>query len=273
MTTPHHPADPEPFSSESIRHNLNTSFMGRDLLFYDTLPTTMDVADMKAMAGASEGTVILADDQTAGRGRFDRKWVVEKGAAIAVSIILRPPPSVSARLHIVCSLAVARAAETAAGLKPAIKWPNDVLLDGKKTSGILLTSNRDRDGKLYVNVGIGINVNQTAESLSEITPPATSLRVQAGQPVSRLEVFCALLHHLEKLYLEAVSGSDLLDVWRSYLVTLGQHVRVQWRREDMLGFVEEGRAEDIDEFGRLLLRTDEGELKTLVSGEVTLHGQ
>ena len=273
LTTPHHPSDPEPFTAESIRHNLNTSFMGRDLLFYDTLPTTMDVADMKAMAGASEGTVILADDQTAGRGRFDRKWVVEKGAAIAVSIILRPPPPVSARLHIVCSLAVARAAETAAGLKPAIKWPNDVLLDGKKTSGILLTSNRDRDGKLYVNAGIGINVNQTAESLSEITPPATSLRVQAGQPVSRLEVFCALLHHLEKLYLEAVSGSDLLDVWRSYLVTLGQHVRVQWRREDMLGFVEEGRAEDIDEFGRLLLRTAEGELKTLVSGEVTLHVQ
>ena len=197
MTSPHHPSDPEPFTAESIRHNLNTSFMGSDLLFYETLPTTMDVADMKAMAGASEGTVILADDQTAGRGRFDRQWVVEKGAAIAVSIILRPPPSVSARLHIVCSLAVARAAETAAGLKPAIKWPNDVLLDGKKTSGILLTSNRDRDGKLYVNAGIGINVNQTAESLSEITPPATSLRVQAGKPVSRLEVFCALLHHLE----------------------------------------------------------------------------
>ena len=190
MTSPNHPTDPEPFTAESIRLNLNTSFMGRDLLFYDTLPTTMDVADMKAMAGASEGTVILADDQTAGRGRFDREWVVEKGAAIAVSIILRPPPPVSARLHIVCSLAVARAAETAAGLKPAIKWPNDVLIDGKKTSGILLTSNRDRDGKLYVNAGIGINVNQTAESLSEITPPATSLRVQAGQPVSRLEVFC-----------------------------------------------------------------------------------
>ena len=271
MTTPHHPTNPEPFTAESIRLNLNTSFMGRDLLFYDTLPTTMDVADMKAMSGAAEGTVVLADDQTAGRGRFDREWIVEKGAAIAVSIILRPPPPVSARLHIVSSLAVARAIETATDLKPAIKWPNDVLLDGKKTSGILLTSNRGRDGKAYVNAGIGINVNQAPESLAGITPPATSLRVQAGQPVSRLEVFCALLHHIEKLYLEALSGSDLLDLWRSYLVTLGQNVRVQWRREDMLGFVEEGRAEDIDEFGRLLLRTTEGELKTLASGEVTLH--
>ena len=104
----------------------------------------MDVADMKAVSGAPEGAAVVADDQTAGRGRFDRKWVVEKGAAIAVSVILRPPPPVTARLHIVCSLAVARAIETATGLKPRIKWPNDVLLDGKKTSGILLTSSRDR---------------------------------------------------------------------------------------------------------------------------------
>ena len=231
----------------------------------------MDVADMKALSGAPEGTVVLADDQTAGRGRFDREWVAEKGATIAASVILRPPPPVTARLHIVCSLAVARAIETTTDLKPSIKWPNDVLLDGKKTSGILLTSSRDRDGRTYVNAGIGINVNQTDQSLARISPPATSLRVQTGQPVSRTQVFCGLLHHLEKLYLDALSGNDLLDLWRSYLVTLGQQVRVQWRREDRAGFVEEGRAEDVDEFGRLLLRTQEGELKTLVSGEVTLH--
>ncbi len=267
MTAP----DPEPFTKESIRRNLSTAFMGRDLFFYDTLPTTMDVADMKAVAGASEGVVVIADDQTAGRGRFDREWVAERNATIAVSVVLRPPPPVSSRLHIVCSLAVARAIESATGLGPAIKWPNDVLLGGKKTSGILLTSNRDRDGRPYVNAGIGINVNQTPDSLATITPPATSLRVGSSQPVSRTKVFCALLHHLEKLYLEALSGADLLDVWRSYLVTLGQQVRVQWRREDMLGFVEEGRAEDVDEFGRLLLRTDAGDIKTLVSGEVTLH--
>ena len=261
----------DPFTLDSIKAGLTTSFIGRDLFFYDTLPTTMDVADMKAVSGAPEGTAVVADDQTAGRGRFDRKWVVEKGAAIAVSVIIRPPPPVTARLHIVCSLAVARAIETATGLNPRIKWPNDVLLDGMKTSGILLTSSRDRNGKTYVNAGIGINVNQTPDSLARISPPATGLLAQLGQPVSRTQVLCALFLHLEKLYLEALSGSDLLDLWRSYLVTLGQHVRVQWRREDMAGFVEEGLAEDVDEFGRLLLRTGDGELKTLASGEVTLH--
>ena len=245
--------------------------MGRELFFYESLPTTMDVADMKAVAGAPEGTAIVADDQTAGRGRFDREWVAEKGATIAVSVILRPPPPVTPRLHIVCSLAVARAIEAAADLKPRIKWPNDVLLDGRKASGILLTSSRDRNGKPYVNTGIGINVNQTPDALSQISPPATGLRAQLGRSVSRVNVLCALLLHLEKLYLEALSGTGLLDVWRSYLVTLGQHVRVQWRREDMAGFVEEGLAEDVDEFGRLLLRTSDGELKTLASGEVTLH--
>lgn len=265
------PSDPEPFTSDSISRSLSTSFLGRELFFYDTLPTTMDVADMKAATGAPEGTAVVASDQTAGRGRFDREWVAEKNATIAVSVILRPPPPVTARLHIVCSLAVARAIETATDLKPRIKWPNDILLDGMKTSGILLTSSRDRSGKTYVNAGIGINVNQTPESLAQISPPATGLRARLGRPVSRVQVFCALLLHLEKLYLESLSGSDLLDIWRSYLVTLGQHVRVQWRREDMVGFVEEGQAEDVDEFGRLLLRTGDGELKTLVSGEVTLH--
>ena len=265
------PPDLEPFTYDSISRSLSTSFIGRELFFYDSLPTTMDVADMKAVASASEGTSVVADDQTAGRGRFDREWVAEKNTTIAVSVILRPPPPVTARLHIVCSLAVARAIETATGLNPRIKWPNDVLLDGKKTSGILLTSNRDRSGKPYVNAGIGINVNQTPDALSQIYPPAISIRVATGHPVSRVEVLCALLLHLEKLYLEALSGTDLLDFWRSYLVTLGQHVRVQWRREDMAGFVEEGLAEDVDEFGRLLLRTNDGELKTLASGEVTLH--
>ncbi len=265
------PSDSEPFTYDSISRNLSTSFIGRELFFYESLPTTMDVADMKALAGAPEGTAVVADDQTAGRGRFDREWVAEKNATIAVSLILRPPPPVTARLHIVCSLAVARAIETVTCLEPRIKWPNDVLLNGKKTSGILLTSSRDRSGKPYVNAGIGINVNQTPESLAQISPPATALRAQLGQPVSRVQVFCALLFHLEKLYLEALSGADLLDMWRSYLVTLGQQVRVQWRREDMAGFVEVGLAKDVDEFGRLLLRTEDGELKTLVSGEVTLH--
>ena len=166
----------EPFTADSISRNLSTSFMGRELFFYESLPTTMDVADMKAVAGAPEGTAIVADDQTAGRGRFDREWVAEKGATIAVSVILRPPPPVTPRLHIVCSLAVARAIEAVTGLEPRIKWPNDVLLNGRKTSGILLTSSRDRNGKPYVNAGIGINVNQTSDALSQISPPATGLQ-------------------------------------------------------------------------------------------------
>ena len=104
-------SDPEPFTLDSIKASLTTSFVGRELFFYESIPTTMDVADMKALSGAPEGTAVVADDQTAGRGRFDREWVAEKNATIAVSVILRPPPPVTARLHIVCSLAVARAIE------------------------------------------------------------------------------------------------------------------------------------------------------------------
>ena len=258
-------------SAEAVQRHLGTRFMGRELYFFDTLPTTMDVADEKAAAGASDGTAIVADDQTAGRGRFDRKWVGKKGAAIAVSVVLRPPPEVALKLHMVCSLAVAWSIEKACGLSPRIKWPNDVLLSGKKVSGILLTANRYQNGVGHVNAGIGINVNLDGEDLAEIRPEATSLRKELGRPVSRVEVFCALMEGLERYYLEAREGGDLLETWQSYLDTLGKQVRVQWRREDRAGFVEEGFAEDVDEQGRLILRLEDGARKTLVSGEVTLH--
>ena len=200
-----------PFSAESIKNLLTTNFVGRNLFFFDSLPTTMDVADEQAVSGAPEGTVILANDQTAGRGRFDRTWVAKKGQSIATSIILRPSPDVVAKLHMVCSLAVAFSIEKASGLLPEIKWPNDVLVNKKKISGILLTANRLENGHGYVNVGIGINVNQQAKDLIDITPPATSINEAIGYPVPRLEVFCYLMEGLEKYYLEVGRGKNLIQ--------------------------------------------------------------
>ena len=261
------------FSAESIENGLSTRFVGRELYFFDSLPTTMVVADSKANEGAPDGAAVVADHQTAGRGRFDRTWITARGASIAVSIILRPRAEELPKMHMIASLAVAQSIEEACGLSPRIKWPNDVLIGGKKVSGILLTSTFQGDKLGHANMGIGINVNLDRRTLEEITPPATSLSAELGCPVSRLKVFCALMSALEDLYLLMREGGDILAKWKPYLVTLGQQVRVQWRREDLAGYVEEGYAEDVDQDGRLVLRLADGSTKTLSSGEVTLHSQ
>ncbi len=263
----------EDFGADSVKAGLSTRFMGRRVYFYETLPTTMDVADAKAREGAPEGTVVLADEQTAGRGRFGRSWVTPKGSTIAVSIILRPKIQEAAKLGMMVTLGVVRSLERSYGLSPRIKWPNDVLINGKKVCGILLTSSLQGDRPEYVNAGIGINANLGREVLSHISPPATSLSDELGHPVSRLRVFTTLMEELEELYLSIRRGASLLPQWEPYIVTLGQQVQVQWRREDREGYVERGYAESVDEEGRLLLRLPGGTLKRLVAGEVTLHSQ
>ena len=259
------------FSADSIKAGLRTRFMGRQVYFYDTLPSTMDVADEKAREGAPEGTVVLANHQSAGRGRFGRTWITPKSSNIAVSIILRPRIEEASRLSIAASLAVIRSIERPCGLSPCMKWPNDVVIKGKKVCGILITSSVRGNGLECVNMGIGINVNLGQEVLSQISPPATSLSAELGRPVSRLLVFSNLMEELEALYLSLRRGDSLLSQLEPYIETLGQQVQVQWRREDREGYVERGYAESVDEEGRLLLRLPDGTLKTLVAGEVTLH--
>ena len=260
------------FSGDAIKANLNTQIMGRELYFFESLPTTMGVADAKAKEGAPEGTVIVADYQTAGRGRFGRAWLTPKGATIAVSIILRPMPDQLPRINMIASLGVVRSIEHCCDLTPRIKWPNDVLIEGQKVSGILLTSSFQGDRLEHVNMGIGINVNLDREIVSEISPPATSLSVETGHAVSRLQLFCTLMEELESLYLAMRQGDDLLVQWVPYVATVGQQVQVKWRREDLKGYVERGYAESVDEEGRLVLLLSDGSRKTLVAGEVTLHG-
>ncbi len=262
----------EDFGADSIKASLSTRFMGRRVYFYETLPTTMDVADAKAREGAPEGTVVVAERQTSGRGRFGRSWVSPKGN-LYLSVVLRPTREVLPQLPVLSGVAVARAIRKTTRLEPRIKWPNDVLINGKKVCGILLTSSLQGDRPEYVNAGIGINANLGREVLSHISPPATSLSDELGHPVSRLRVFTTLMEELEELYLSVRRGDSLLPQWEPYIVTLGQQVQVQWRREDLEGYVERGYAESVDEEGRLLLRLPGGTLKRLVAGEVTLHSQ
>ena len=254
-------------SPETIKPRLHTKLIGRDILYYPSTPSTMDIAKKAASEDAAEGTVIIADHQTAGRGRLDREWLSSPGNSVLVSILLHPDEAALLRLTMIACLAVARSIKKATGLKTAIKWPNDVLIAGKKVSGILCES--DVHGKRieYAVVGIAINVNLDPATMPDISETATSLAKELGREVSRADVLAALLEEFEALYDSLRRGEPVHLEWRRRLETLGKNVTVRCS-----GQVHEGLAEAVDDEGNLLLREADGNLITITAGDVTLRG-
>jgi BirA family biotin operon repressor/biotin-[acetyl-CoA-carboxylase] ligase len=225
----------------------------------------MDEARRQAQEGASEGTVIVAEEQTAGRGRIKRAWLSPRGS-IALSIILYPEVSYLSSLIMVASLGVAHAVEKVTGLKAQIKWPNDVLINNKKVCGILIESEVKGKRVDYAILGIGVNVNIKLSDFPQIQPLATSLSHELGREVSRLEVLRCLLAEIERLYLALPSGDSVYREWRDNLVTLGKKVQVKSEETRY-----EGIAESVASDGSLLLRQPDGSLTKVVAGDVTLR--
>lgn len=229
------------------------------------LGSTQDLARELARAGAPEGTVVLAGRQTAGRGRLGRSFVSPRGG-LYLTVVLRPALEHIRPLPIVAALAVARGLEQVAGLRTALKWPNDVLVGGRKVCGILLESELTGQTVDYVLVGIGVNVNADMSAYPEIVATATSAAVEAGRGVSREALAAAALNELEELYLAVQAGQRVQDEWRARLETLGRQVQVTCGQT-----VEEGVAEDVDSDGSLILRRPDGSRVTIVAGDVTLR--
>lgn len=252
-------------SPEAVSRRLTTRFVGRNFRYYPSVTTTMDVAREEAKAGASEGTVVVAEEQTTGRARLGRTWINPPGV-VAASIILHPEMSQLIRLTMVASLATSRCIEKATGLKTTIKWPNDVLVNGKKISGILTESALRGQSVDWAVIGIGINVNFDPKAYPEIADIATSLSVELGKKVSQLEVLLHLLNELESSYLALRRGEPIYQQWRDKLETLGKVVQVKTGLD-----LEKGYAESVDEDGALLLRRSDGSLSRIVAGEVTLR--
>jgi BirA family biotin operon repressor/biotin-[acetyl-CoA-carboxylase] ligase len=225
----------------------------------------MDLARDAARHGAPEGTVALADAQTAGRGRLGRSWVTPPALNLASTLILRPPANVVRALSMVTPLAIAGAVEEHAGVRCDIKWPNDVQVEGKKLAGILIETELDAD-QPFVLVGAGINVNFDPRDHEEIRDIATSLLAATGHAHDREALLAAYLLHFEQLYSAAKSGESMRERWRDRLVTLSQRVTATTP-----GGVTEGIAEDVDTDGSLLIRTGDGALVAIEAGDVTLR--
>jgi len=222
----------------------------------------MDMAKRMAKEGMGEGTVIIAGEQTAGRGRLGRKWLSPPGGSLSLSIILRPTLSQLPQLNMAACLATVQSIEKVTGLKPTIKWPNDVLLNGKKVSGILMENIFD-GGELKATIlGIGINAKFDALAFTEISAIATSLSTESGREISPEEILPSLLEEFEQIYQELQGGRKIYERWLARVETLGKLVRV--KSGDT---IEEGYAESINPNGSLILRRLDGSLITMVTGE------
>jgi BirA family biotin operon repressor/biotin-[acetyl-CoA-carboxylase] ligase len=252
-------------SPAAITNNLETLFIGQRVIYYSSLSSTMDVARRQAQQGAIEGTVVIAEEQTAGRGRIKRAWLSPRGS-IALSILLYPGMAYLSSLIMVASLAVVHCVDKVTGLKSQIKWPNDVLVNDKKVCGILIESDVRGNSVDYAIIGIGINVNLRLSDFPEISPTATSLSHELRREVSRLAMIRCLFAETERLYLALPAGESVYREWRDNLVTLGKRVQVNSGK-----ITYKGVAESVANDGSLLLRqSDDSQIK-IVAGDVTLH--
>lgn len=237
--------------------------LGRELIHLASVASTMDVVDEYARAGAAEGLVVVADEQTAGRGRAGRVWSAVPGSSLLCSILLRPslPADRLGPLPLAVGVAVAETIESFVPRACGLKWPNDVLIDGRKVAGILLQSRLSARGMAYLIVGIGINVGASLELLPE---GATSISASGGD-ADRESVLATLIARLDRVYrifLETDGRPDLAE-WRRRAVMIGERVTIR-RDTDELS----GRFKGIDDRGRLLLVLDSGEQVSLIQGDV-----
>ncbi len=256
---------PPSIVAQMLRTGLYTAVIGRQVRFYQSTGSTMDDAAEWARAGIEEGAVVVAETQTASRGRLGRRWISDEGN-LYFSVLFRPEPEALPLLSPLAGVAVVRSIRQVAGLYPSIKWPNDVMIDGRKVAGILAESALSGPQVQHAIVGIGVNVALDVSSDPEIAATATSLNHAAKADIDRAELLRRILQHMDALYLDIRRGRSPIPEWRRWLDTLGQRVTVTHH-----GSSDTGLAEDIDDHGNLLLRTDAGELLTLTAGDITLR--
>ncbi len=255
-----------PFDLTRFHSLLATRSFGRSLIFESSVGSTMDLARDAALHGAAEGTLALADEQTAGRGRLGRSWVTPPAVNLASTLLLLPPASILRQIAMIAPLAIVDAVADVTGLRADIKWPNDVQAGGKKLAGVLIESDLSDEAAPMVLVGAGINVNFDPRRFDEIHDIATSLAVELGHAVDRETLLASYLLQFERLYDGAKAGASVRDRWRERLITLGQRVTVT-----QPGGATSGVAEDVDDGGALLVRTGDGALVTIEAGDVTLR--
>lgn len=255
-----------------LQNGLRTRRFGRSILFSREVDSTNKWAKELAIYGASEGTVAIAETQTKGRGRLDREWFSPTGG-LWFSLILRPnlSPTEAVKLTLVAGLAVAKVLREMFDLRAETKWCNDVLVNGRKVCGVLAEMNTTSEIVNFVVVGVGVNVNFDVENVfpEQLKEVATSLEKELGRKVKLEKLFRALLERLESLYeLFVKEGfNPILEEWKNYAGFLGCKVEVTVPTGEMSGL-----ASDVDPEGALVLKLEDGTVKRVFVGDVSLQG-
>jgi BirA family biotin operon repressor/biotin-[acetyl-CoA-carboxylase] ligase len=261
------------FNAKALTHGLFTGRLGGQVYFFESIDSTNRIAFQLAIDGAIEGTLVIADAQTHGKGRLNRIWISPAGCNLYISMVFRPDihPEAAPQLSILAGAAVAETLKAYIASGVSLKWPNDVLVGGKKICGIL-TELRSHAGKVdFIVVGIGLNVNMLATQFDpNLRQTATSLFIELGQHISRKDVLTKLIANLEHCYgvyrcegFEAIRKS-----WLRNAGGIGEQVRVSFQDDSI-----EGKWGGLDEDGALLLKDDSGGVKRIMAGEITFLGR
>ncbi len=266
-------SSPDYLQAANIEQYLTSERFGRSIHHHKTCLSTQPIAHQLAQAGAPDGTVVICEEQTAGKGRLARVWTSTQGRGIWMSVIIRPeiPPLKAPQFTLVAAVAVARAIEEVAEVRAEIKWPNDLLIKGKKCTGILTELQADMDRVQAIILGIGINVNQHQHEFpEEIQPIATSIQMATGQPINRAQLIARIFHHLEiytDLYVK--HGFEPLKIlWESYSCTLGKRIKAIMMHQQI-----EGLALGITKDGILQVRTDDGQVHEIYSADIEIQNE
>lgn len=266
----------KPFNAEEIEKNLKTSFIGKPVHFYQNTESTNTAAYNLALNGAKEGTAVVADSQAKGKGRLGRIWESPNGVNIYTSIILRPDihPQTAPKITLMAAVAVAETISkflnNGSGCKPepTVKWPNDILLNSKKVSGILTEMNSETDRISFIILGIGVNLNMTMDMLpKELRSIATSLKEETGKDISRIDFLNTLYLNIEKWHKDFLKNgfAPVCAAWKTYFNMAGKVVNVKDADRQI-----EGIALTIDDDGHLLVREKSGKIVKIISGDVVI---
>jgi BirA family transcriptional regulator, biotin operon repressor / biotin---[acetyl-CoA-carboxylase] ligase len=259
---------PDNLLPAEIMADLGTALIGREILFLDETDSTNLRAHEQGETAGRDGLVIIADRQSAGKGRLGRQWESPPGVNFYASVLLRPTflPRQAPQLTFLSAVAVARAIQEVAGLSARVKWPNDVLVGGRKMAGLLNEMSAETERINYVILGIGVNLNMRAEQFpTDLRYPATSVFLETGAAVSRTTFARSLLRHLDSLYdLYLTEGFlPLRCAWEAHFDLVGREVEVDFR-----GTILRGLVDGVDAEGALLLRREDGQVEKVLAGDV-----
>ena len=256
------------FTKNEIQQVLANEAIGHTIYFYDTIGSTNDKAKSLANKGAPEGTIVIANQQTAGRGRYTRKWYTTKNNNLAVSFILRPKIFANKPwLHtIMAGVATALAIEKSCKITTQIKWPNDIWINQKKVAGILVESTFQSLNPQWIVIGIGININSSPPSNIDFSYPVSCIANIIGKKLNRVTVLHTLVHNLAKLYTNA-NCLNLIHQWNQRMLWKNKHIKITTSNNNTIT----GIALGISNNGILQIRLDNGSVQDILNGEIKLN--